>query len=103
MVSEPAYALITQATPHSAPPISTTARGPYLSTNQPSTGTSQVSSSTNSVNATWMSLRLQPCLVSIGVTNRVQPYWRLAIIDMQTMPNSSWSHRLELLGVAPAL
>src|SRR5215831_3886030 len=29
----------------------------------------------------------------IGSTNRVQPYWRLAIATMPRMPTSSWSHR----------
>src|SRR5262245_61335593 len=29
----------------------------------------------------------------IGSTNRVQPYWRLAIAIMPRMPMSNWSHR----------
>ncbi len=42
------------------PPNSTTMRGPYLSTNQPSTGTSQVSVTMKIENATWIAARSQP-------------------------------------------
>src|SRR5580698_7725554 len=75
------------------PPNATTTRGPYLSTNQASTGTSQVSVTTNSVKASWIAARPQWYLASMGSTNRVQPYCRLAIIAMQTMPIASCSQR----------
>src|SRR3982074_2074900 len=45
------------------------------------------------VKATWMDARSQPCFCPIGPPNGVQPYWRLAIITMQTMPISSCSQR----------
>src|SRR6516165_4543358 len=32
-------------------------------------------------------------LVSIGLTKRVHPYWRLAIATIATMPTTSWTHR----------
>src|ERR1035437_3078842 len=93
MASEFAFASSTQlaATRNDAP--STTMRGPYLSTNHPSMGISQVSTSTKIVKATWMAGLAQPCLSAIGLTNSVQPYWRFAIIDMQTMPTTSCHHR----------
>src|SRR5450755_4464206 len=71
----------------------TTMRGPYLSTNQASTGTSQVSVTTNNVKASWIAARPQWNLASIGSTNRVQPYCRFAIIAMQTMPIASCTQR----------
>src|SRR5262249_62249109 len=37
----------------------------------------------------------QPYLRSIELTNSVQPYCRLAIATMQTMPRMSWLHRLK--------
>src|SRR3981189_3242616 len=70
--------------------------GPYLSTNQASTGTSQVSVTTNIVKASWIAARPQWFFASIGSTNSVQPYWRFAIIAMQTMPMTSWSQRKPL-------
>ena len=79
--------------PQSNPPNSVTTRGPYLSTNQPSIGTSQVSSTTKMVKAIWMEGLLQPYFSLIGLTKRVQPYWRLAIIDMQITPMVSCTHR----------
>ena len=82
------------AIPQSAPPMTTTRLGPNLSTNQPSTGTSQVSSRTKIAKAIWMLFRSQPWAALIGLTNRVQPYWRFAIIAMQTMPITSCSQRL---------
>jgi hypothetical protein len=33
----------------------------------------------------------------MGLTNSVQPYWRLAIIDIQMMPRSSCHHRERVL------
>src|SRR5437016_5147012 len=45
------------------------------------------------VNAIWMAARPQWYLASSGSTNKVQPYWRLAIIVMQTMPRKSCPHR----------
>src|SRR5579864_1460104 len=47
-----AYEFMTQDKPARIPPTSTTGRGPNRSINQPSTGTSQVSQSTNTENAT---------------------------------------------------
>ena len=38
------------------------------------------------VKATWIAARPQWYFWSIGVTNSVQPYCRLAIITMQMMP-----------------
>src|SRR5690349_14176166 len=46
------------------------------------------------VNAIWIDVLPQWNLSSIGVTNRVHPYWRLAIIDMQMMPMISCTQRL---------
>ena len=63
--------------------------GPYLSTNQASIGTSQVSVTTKIVNASWIAARPQWYFASIGSTNSVQPYCRFAIIAMQTMPMTS--------------
>src|SRR5437763_8396285 len=70
-----------------------TMRGPYLSTNQASIGTSQVSVTTKMVKASWIAARPQWWAASIGSTNSVQPYCRLAIIAMQTMPMASWNQR----------
>src|SRR5436309_1037868 len=80
--------------PTSTPPTTTTILGPKRSTNQPSTGTSQVSVNTKMVKATWMAARSQPYFCPIGPTNSVQPYCRLAIMTMQTMPISNCSQRL---------
>src|SRR5205814_1397564 len=79
--------------PTRMPPIITPIFGPTRSTNQPSTGTSQVSVSTKMLKATWIAARPQWYLASIGKTNSVQPYCRLAIITMQTMPKASCSQR----------
>src|ERR1700731_4922295 len=84
---------MTQAMPTRTPPISTTNFGPKRSTNHPSTGTSQVSVNTKMLNATWIAARPHWYLASIGKTNSVQPYCRLAIITMQTMPKASCSQR----------
>src|SRR5262249_23437837 len=46
------------------------------------------------VNATWMAARPQWYFWSIGLTNKVQPYCRLAIITMQMMPKMSWPQRV---------
>src|SRR5947209_20423199 len=70
-----------------------TSRGPYLSTNQPSTGTSQVSNRTKSVNANWIDARSHLNAFWISGTKKVQPYCRLAIITMQAMPRTSWVQR----------
>ena len=51
---------MTHPAAHRKPPTTTTIRGPYLSTNQPSIGTSQVSVTTKMVNATWIADRVQP-------------------------------------------
>src|SRR6201999_3846024 len=50
---------------------------------------SQVSSSTNTVKATWIAGRPQWYLASIGLTNRVQPYCMLATQAMQMTPMMS--------------
>src|SRR4051812_31097772 len=91
MPSESAYEFITHAMPHSRPPTKMTMRGPYLSTNQPSMGTSQVSKSTNRVKATWIDARSQPNFFWISGTKNVQPYCRFAIITMQMTPMMSWT------------
>src|SRR5436190_5058709 len=83
-----------QAIPHRTPPTKITIRGPYLSTNQPSIGTSHVSNRTNSVNATWIDARSQPNFFWMSGTKNVQPYCRLAIITMQMTPTMSWVHGL---------
>src|SRR5205807_907981 len=36
----------------------------------------------------------QPCVWLIGLTNRVQPYCRLAIITMQTTQKINWAQRV---------
>src|SRR4029077_16908510 len=90
-----AIELSAQAIPTRIPPTNTTILGPKRSTSQPSIGTSQVSVSTKIAKATWIAARPQWYFSSIGVTNKVQPYCRLAIITMQTMPTSSWTERTE--------
>src|SRR5215469_291195 len=88
------------------PPRVTTIRGPNLSTNQLSTGTSQVSARTKKLKAPPIAARDQPCAFDIGSTNRFQPYCRLAIITMQIMPIMSWSQRplsSPSLGVSAAI
>src|SRR5271169_4351448 len=49
------------------------------------------------LNANWMLATSQLCRCCIGVTKRVQPYCRLAISTMQTMPMMSCVQRFELL------
>src|SRR6266404_5605680 len=92
MASESANEFMIQAIPHRTPPTKITIRGPNLSTNQPSIGTSHVSNSTNSVNAIWIDARSQPNFFWMSGTKNVQPYCRLAIITMHVMPMMSWSH-----------
>src|ERR1700682_1586070 len=89
MASESANEFMTQAIPHRTPPTKITIRGPYLSTNQPSIGTSHVSNRTNSVNATWIAARSQPNFFWMSGTKNVHPYCKLAIITMQTTPMTS--------------
>src|SRR5438105_14717306 len=86
MVSESANEFMIQAIPHRTPPTKMTIRGPYLSTNQPSIGTSHVSNRTKSVKATWIDARSQPNFFWMSGTRTVQPYCRLAIITVQTTP-----------------
>src|SRR5712675_1031974 len=86
--------------PTRMPPTKATSFGPKRSTSQPSIGTSQVSVSTKIVNATWIEARPQWYFWSMGLTNSVHPYCRLAIITMQTMPKSNWTRRTA--GVAAA-
>src|SRR5262249_47438788 len=52
------------------------------------------------VKATWIAARPQWYFWSIGLTNRVQPYCRLAIITMQMMPKISWPQRVPSDAVA---
>src|SRR6185312_7990363 len=95
--SELAYELTIQPAAMPMPPIATISFGPFcgpiLSTSQPSTGVSQVSSAMKTLKATWMAATDQPCLAAIGCTNSVQPYCRLAIMIMQIMPAMSWVQR----------
>src|ERR1700746_459316 len=86
------------------PPTRTTILGPNRATSHPSTGTSQASVRTKMLNATWIAGRHQWNLLSIGRTNKVHPYCRLAIITMQMMPTTSWTGRTDAVGaVALAL
>src|ERR1700676_1405567 len=94
MASEGAMELITQARATIPPPNMTTAWGPYRSTNQASIGTSQVSVKTKIEKATWIAARPQWNFASIGLTNNVQPYCRLAIMAMQSTPTSNCIQRL---------
>src|SRR5207253_4045449 len=91
-----AIELSAQAMPTRIPPTNTTIFRPKRSTSQPSTGTSHVSVSTKIVKATWIAARPQWYFWSIGLTNKVQPYCRLAIITMQTMPTSNWTKRTDV-------
>ena len=90
--SDSAAELMTHAMATRMPPPMTTQRGPNWSTRYPSTGTSQVSISTKMVKATWMAARPQWNLASIGLTNSVQPYCKLATQAMQMMPMISCTH-----------
>src|SRR5690348_2150241 len=76
------------------PPARIIQRGPMRSTIQPSIGTSHVSQRMNKVKATWISAFDQPNCFSIGSTNKVQAYCRLATHDMQMMPRISWVQRV---------
>ena len=70
------------------PPITTRGpqSGPSVSAIQPSIGVGQVSRAMNKAKATWMSAIAQPWALCSGSTNSVQPYCRLAIMTMQTIP-----------------
>src|SRR5215471_3207198 len=54
------------------------------------------------VKATWIAARPQWYFWSIGLTNSVQPYCRLAIITMQMMPKISCPQRVASDAVARA-
>src|SRR5215469_7473581 len=86
-----------QARPTRKPPaaiiIGGPRRGPSRSTIQPWNGVSQVSVAMKIEKATWMAPMLHPWVLFIGLTNRVQPYCRLAISTMQTTPSHSWDQR----------
>src|ERR1700730_3242057 len=41
-------------------------------------------------------------LLSMGLTKSVQPYWRLAIATIPTMPTISWTHRAPVDAGLPA-
>src|ERR1700755_1567710 len=86
---------MTQPMPHSTPPTKITKLGPYLSTNQPSIGTSQVWNSTNNVKPPWMEARPHPNSFWMPGTKNVQPYCRLAIITMQITPMTNCAHRFQ--------
>src|SRR5215813_11147863 len=100
IVSESATEFMTQAIATSTPLRPTMTLGPNLSIKYPSNGTSHVSVRTKIVNATWMAARPQWYFSSIGLTNRVQPYCRLAIITMQMMPKISCPQRVASDAVA---
>src|ERR1700744_6033077 len=69
-------------------------RGPIASTIQPSTGVSQVSSAMKILKASWISAMDQPWALLIELTKSVQPYCKLAISTMQTMPTVSCVQRV---------
>ena len=69
--------------------------GPYLSTNQPSIGTSHVSKRTKSVKAIWIEARSHPNAFWMPGTKNVQPYCRLAIITMQMTPVANCAQRFQ--------
>src|SRR5581483_7236526 len=97
--SDPAQALISQPSATNTPPAATINLGPFWpreSTIHPSSGVSQVSSATKVLNATWMLATSQECALAIGLTKKVQPYCRLAIIAMQMTPMISCIHRKPL-------
>src|SRR5215831_15135502 len=95
--------LIAHAKPTRMPPTKTTIFGPKRSTSQPSIGTSQVSVNTKIVKAIWIAARPQWYFWSIGLTNNVQPYCRLAIITMQTMPTNNCAKRIDGGAMLPDL
>src|SRR5580704_2247365 len=92
-----AIELMTHPRPTVNPPNATMilgpCRGPRISTIQPSTGVSQVSSAMKMANANWIDAIDQPCALLIGLTNSVHPYCRLAIITMQMMTIINWAQR----------
>src|SRR5450432_1906414 len=53
---------------------------------------SHVSIRINSVNATWIAALPQWCLASIGLTNSVHPYCKLATHAIATTPTISCTH-----------
>src|ERR1700746_3029397 len=57
--------------------------GPRISTIHPSMGVSHVSSAMKIEKANWIDVIDQPWALLIGLTNRVQPYCKLAIMIMQ--------------------
>src|SRR5207253_6142896 len=77
------------------PPAMTRRRGPNLSTSHPSNGTSQVSSSTNTVNVTCTAACSAWSAFCSGGTNRVQPYWKFATATMLRTLKNRISQRLE--------
>src|SRR5271156_2798394 len=74
--------------------------GPRTSTIHPWMGVSQVSIAMKTLNATWIAAMDQPCALLMGLTNNVQPYWRLAINTMQMMTKINWRQRDALAVVA---
>src|SRR5689334_21302658 len=84
---------MTQASATRMPATTPTNLGPILSTRYPSNGTSHVSTTTNTENANWIAEMLQWWRSWMGLTKSVQPYCRLAIIDMQMIPSDSCHHR----------
>src|SRR3954462_4427232 len=93
-VSDPARPLATQPNPASRPPMSTRSLGPNRSTSCPSKGTSQVSSSTNTVKVTWIADWSTLNVFCSGGTNNVQPYWKLATATMLRTLKKRISQRL---------
>src|SRR5215467_1524395 len=102
IVSESATEFMTQAIATSTPLRPTMTLGPNLSIKYPSNGTSHVSVNTKIVKATWIAALPQWYFWSIGLTNRVQPYCKLAIITMQMMPKISWPQRVNSDARSPA-
>src|SRR5664279_417265 len=89
---------MTQPTATMMPPNPTMSFGPRLtpsiSTIQPSIGVSHVSSAMKTAKATWIEAIDQPCALLIGLTNKVHPYCRFAIITMQMTQKISWAQRV---------
>src|ERR1700747_1774836 len=78
-------------------------RGPRISTIHPSMGVSHVSRAMKMLNASWIDASDQPCALLMGLTNRVQPYCRLAIRIMQRMQQISCVHRTPTVTEARSL
>src|SRR5262249_34982809 len=77
-------------------PLTQMRRGPKRSTRRPPKGTTKKVSVAMAIEKVHCNAAVpHPYLRSIELTNSVQPYCRLAIATMQTMPRMSWLHRLK--------